>query len=207
MAQRFFDPETPLWRPLGLVGELVMLSLLWGLCSIPLLTLGPAAAALYDTAEHSLRRREEGLFSRFFGAFRRALRTGVPATLLWAAPLLALYGLLRLLSGRLAAESLLSPALAFLLALTALLLLMLGCWLFPLLSRFAPDLRRLFGAALGLVLTRPLRSLVLAVSLLVFALPCWLFTTPLIFLPGALALLWTRLIEPVFRELEDEART
>ena len=64
--KRFFDPEGLLWKPLGFIGELVMLSLLWGVCSIALVTVGPATAALYDSVVHALRRRDDNLFSRFF---------------------------------------------------------------------------------------------------------------------------------------------
>ena len=44
--RRFFDPESLLWKPLGFLGEIVTLSLLWTLCSIPLVTIGTASAAL-----------------------------------------------------------------------------------------------------------------------------------------------------------------
>ena len=56
MARNFFNPEGLVWKPLGALGDLVMLSLLWGLCSIPLVTIGPAtAAALGVTASDLLR--------------------------------------------------------------------------------------------------------------------------------------------------------
>ena len=85
MARRFFDPESFVWKPLGVLGELVTLSLLWGVCCIPLVTFGSATAALYDSAVHVLRRKDDTLFSRFFGTFRRELKSGILSTLLWAA--------------------------------------------------------------------------------------------------------------------------
>ena len=97
MAKRFFDPEGLLWKPLGFVGELVTTSLLWGLCSIPLVTIGPATTALYDTVVHAILRKDDGLFSRFFATFRRELKTGVITTLLWVVIAALLYGLYRLL--------------------------------------------------------------------------------------------------------------
>ena len=48
MARNFFNPEGLVWKPLGQLGDLVMLSLLWGICSVPLVTIGPATAALYE---------------------------------------------------------------------------------------------------------------------------------------------------------------
>ena len=77
MARRFFNPESGVWKPLGFFGDLVILSLLWCLCSVPLVTLGPATAALYDTVVHSMRRKEAPPFYRFFDTFRRELKEGV----------------------------------------------------------------------------------------------------------------------------------
>ena len=101
MARNFFNPEGLVWKPLGALGDLVMLSLLWGICSIPLVTIGPATAALYDCTAHCVRRGEDGLFSRFKRTFLAELKTGLLSTLLWAAVLGALYVLRALLMRRL----------------------------------------------------------------------------------------------------------
>ena len=61
MARRAFDPENAVWRPLGFLGDIVTLSLLWALCSLPVVTIGSASCALYDAA--SLRPRPARLVS------------------------------------------------------------------------------------------------------------------------------------------------
>ena len=43
--RQLFNPESLVWKPLGYLGDLVMLSLLWTVFSIPVVTLGPASAA------------------------------------------------------------------------------------------------------------------------------------------------------------------
>ena len=63
--RRFFNSESFLWRPLGVLGDLVVLSLLWTVLSLPLVTLGPASAALYDAAVHGLRQREGASLTPF----------------------------------------------------------------------------------------------------------------------------------------------
>ena len=77
-----FNPESWLWKPLGYLGDLVMLSLLWAVFSVPIVTLGPASAALYDTAVHSIRRKEDTVIARFLSTFKRELKQGVLSTLL-----------------------------------------------------------------------------------------------------------------------------
>ena len=46
MFGRIFNPENAFFRTADKLADLVMLSLMWALCSIPLVTLGPATAAL-----------------------------------------------------------------------------------------------------------------------------------------------------------------
>ena len=83
MGRRVFDPEGLVWKPLGYLGDLVVLSLLWALCSIGVVTAGAAGAALYDAAVHALRRKDSQLIGRFFDTFKRELKSGVLATLFW----------------------------------------------------------------------------------------------------------------------------
>ena len=198
MGRRFFDPEGLLWRPLGYVGELVALSLLWGVCSIPLLTIGPATVALYDCTVHNLRQKEAGLFSRFFETFRRELKVGCLSTLLWALLLAVPYALWLLLApgfaGTAALNALAIGALVLLFFLLAALV-----WVFPTLSRFTLSFGALNRTALQLALGNMLRSAALALATGLGAALCFLFTTPLIVIPGLLALLWSWLMEPVFR--------
>ena len=85
MGRRFFNPETGIWRFFSWLGEIVSLSLLWTLCSIPVVTLGAASTALYDAVAHNMRRKESDMFQRFFGTFRRELKPGCLTTLLWGA--------------------------------------------------------------------------------------------------------------------------
>ena len=203
MAKRFFDPEGLLWKPLGFVGELVTTSLLWGLCSIPLVTIGPATTALYDTVVHAILRKDDGLFSRFFATFRRELKTGVITTLLWVVIAALLYGLYRLLL-LLPPAPVRNTAVTLYAVLVPFFLLTILCWVFPTLSRFTFSVAALNAAALRLALGNILRSLLLALITAAGILACALFTSPLIFVPGLTALLWSCLIEPVFRPYEEQ---
>ena len=201
--RRFFDPEGLLWKPLGFLGELVTLSLLWALCSIPLVTLGPASAALYDTTVHVMRRREGTPFARFFSTFRRELKQGILSTLLWAAILgaiaLVLWAALRLFPG-FAGRGALVSLLELLLGFFALGVL---CWVWPTLSRFTLSFGALQSVSLRLALGHSLRSAAMALvcgAALVLSLR---YVFSLFVVPGAAAFLCSYLIEPVFRQYED----
>ena len=198
--KRFFDPEGLLWKPLGFIGELVMLSLLWGICSIALVTVGPATAALYDTVVHALRRRDDNLFSRFWNTFRAELKTGCLSALLWLGLLALLFFSWRFLTGL---DDPRFGMIAWVYApVLALLLLGVLCWVFPLLSRFTFGFAALNRTAARLALGNILRSLAAALLTALGILVCFLYTTPIIFVPGLVAWLWSDLMEPVFAGYE-----
>ena len=201
--RRLFDPESLLWKPLGVLGEIVTLSLLWALCSLPLVTLGPASAALYDTTVHVLRRKKGLSFSRFFDTFRRELKEGVLVTLLCALGLaglgLCLYGLARLIPG-LAERGALLSRLELLLGFFALGVL---CWVWPTLSRFTMGPGALLSASLRLALGHSLRSAGMALAWGAALYLSLRYVSPRFFLPGFAALLSSWLIEPVFSRYEE----
>ena len=207
MLRRFFNPDSLIWKPLGFLGDLVTLSLLWAVCSIPLVTLGPASAALYDTAVFVLREKKGPPFSHFFSVFRRELKEGIFSTLLCAVCLLIMvllfYAALRLFPGFAERGGLVSV----IAVLFAFFFLGFLCWLWPVLSRFALPLAALHITGLRLALGHSLRSAAMSVlwgAALFFSLR---YVSPLFFLPGLAACLSSFLIEPVFRPYEEDSRS
>lgn len=202
MARRFFNPESGVWKPLGFFGDLVILSLLWCLCSVPLVTLGPATAALYDTVVHTLRRKEGPPFHRFFDTFRRELREGVLLTLFWA----AVAAVLAVLLGGL---RLLLPGFGERGALVTLSELLLGffylavvSWVFPTLSRFTMGVGAISSACVRLAPGHALRSALMALLNILAIAASLRFVVPVMFAPALVSYLSSLLIEPVFARYE-----
>ena len=193
-----FNPESLIWKPLGVLGDLVMLSLLWTVFSIPLVTLGPASAALYDTAVHSIRRKEDTVLARFFSTFKRELKQGVLSSLI----VLCASGVLLGVPLYLTRTQLLPYALAALLIMTFFLLCFF-CWLWPVLSRFTLGLGGLFANSLKLAFGNILRSAAMALVWGAAVYAGLRFIAPLFVCPALAALLSSLLIEPVFRRYEN----
>ena len=205
MARRFFNPESTLWKLLGYVGDIVVLSILWCLCSLPIVTIGPATAALYDTTLRCLRRGDASPFSRFFEVFRRELKDGIILTLLWFAVALVL-GLLFYVSLRLSPSFAERGALVTLVAfLIAFLFLAAVSWVFPTLSRFSMGIGAISSSCLRLSAGHALRSAAMAIlnALAIFA--GRLFVIPVMFAPAIVSLLSSYLIEPVFSKYESDS--
>lgn len=77
---RFFDIDNPVWRFIGKFADILWLNILWFVCSIPIVTIGPATTAVYYVTL-KLVRDEEGYTTRsFFKSFKQNLKQG---TLIW----------------------------------------------------------------------------------------------------------------------------
>jgi len=81
---RLFNPDNFLWRWSAKLADYVILSCLWLLCCIPVITIGASFIALYDSVAHCVRGPEGGAYRRFLRTFKRELGRGIVMTLVWA---------------------------------------------------------------------------------------------------------------------------
>ena len=47
MFQGIFNYDNPVWRCVGKLGDLILLNILWIICSIPIFTIGASTTAVY----------------------------------------------------------------------------------------------------------------------------------------------------------------
>ncbi len=193
------------------VGDLLLVNLLFVVCSLPVVTIGASATAMYYVLGR-IRRQEGTVTKDFFRSFRENFRQ---ATLYWGALLLvalALYWNFRLISGW---TGTLYSVMMVLLILVSWFAVSWGSLVFPLLSRFDNTSAVTARNAGILVLAVPLRTLAAAainslpVALAVFlpgvfalAAVLWLFC---LFSAGAYGILC--LLSPVFTQLEKSGET
>lgn len=203
MFKNIFNPDHFFFRCCNLVLDLALLSLLWIILCLPVVTAGASTAALYYAVVKCIRRGEPEPYRNFFQCFRENFKAGLPATLVavgLAAALLTAFHTLRT-----AAVAGSQGAILLYYAFCVLLLLLIGAagYLFPLLSRFSLTGGQLLIRACQLAL-RHLPSTVLLAVLNVFS--AWLilqfafpFVLPLLFGPALAALLASLPLERVFR--------
>lgn len=195
---RIFDPQNPFFRRLGSLVDLMGLSLLWLVCSLPAVTAGAASSAMYIAVLRCVLPGESGAFRTYFAALRDNLKSGVAAMLaVLAAAAPAAYLMLHFYAwykdgymGGLLLETALGVAL--LLPAGAL------CVMFPLAARFSFTLGRLISVSFRIALGHfPVCLLLTALA----ALSVWLsvaFWAPVLILPALWSLAAARLLEPVF---------
>lgn len=195
----FFNAESFLWKPFGYFADVLILSLLWLLCSLPVITLGAAATALYDAVAHGFRYGEKQVYGHFFRTFRRELLGSLPSTLLWLLVVGGCYWLLRrFVSTAGAADISVVAAVAGLVLL--LVITGIGCWVFPVLSRFTFGFAGLNLTALKLAFAHLPSTLLMSVSLWFCIALCVRLLVPVFVLPALLMLFWTLFTERVFRK-------
>ncbi len=76
---RLFNMDSPLMRTLSAVADMIWMSILWVLCSLPVVTIGASTAALYRVMFNKHAEKASGT-SVFFHAFQENFKK---ATIMW----------------------------------------------------------------------------------------------------------------------------
>ena len=77
-----FSPDSPIYRFMRNLTDLLVINVLWVLCSLPVITLGPATIAAFDVTMKMAGDEEGHVGKQFWEAFRKNLKTGIPYGLL-----------------------------------------------------------------------------------------------------------------------------
>lgn len=200
----FFNPEKGIWAWLSTLVDICGLSIVWISLCLPVVTIGPATAALYYTVVKCVRSRESGAFGYYFRSFRTNFKTGLIACLIVIPAALALsagHFVVRWYGTQLGgAAYVLYVAYYFALILPAGVL----CWLFPLLGRFDYGVRSLFRTALQLTvahLPSTVAAVLLTVQTAAFCIERW---WPVVFMPVIAMLLVSLFFERIFQKYSPE---
>ena len=198
--KKIFSPDGLLWRILNTLTDVFALSVIWLFCCIPIVTVGSATTALYDSVVRCIRYRESSPYRRFFRTFRADLGTAIASTVLWEG--IIGFGFLALHFLRTLGESSDSAAAASA-AYYIILVLPCGgaCWAFPVLSRFTYSFKELNLTAMKIAIGFLPRTVVLVLMTAELVSICVHMIFPVFFLPACMMLLWSLFIEPVFTKL------
>lgn len=141
MLQGFFNYDNPIWRFVGRLGDMILLNVLWIMCSLPIFTIGASTTALYYCTLKIVRNEDYGDIKMFFKSFRLNFRQ---ATLIWI-PMLFIAGILVFdfnFFGKVMSES---GALRIILQAVTIAMMVLWLFLFmyvwPVLSRFENSIK------------------------------------------------------------------
>lgn len=195
--KNFFNSENFLWQGFARLADYFIVSILWMVGCIPVVTAGTSCIALYDTVAHCIRFGEKDILRRFWNTYKAELRRGIAITLLWAVLSMVLsvpYQILAQMGEAGSIWNLLS------IAYFVLLLLPVGaaCWAIAIESRFTHSFAGLHRTALLFTIAHlPQTALISALFVVELNL---LINFPFfaMFVPGLITSFQSHLIEKVF---------
>ena len=199
----FFDMDTPFWSWVGRIPEMVLLSLLWVLCSLPVITIIPASCALYDAISRCTVFNRPGSVRRFFRSFVRELKRGILLSLLYLLIAVIMVWTELLMQST---ESLSNTAVIMLMLQRIVGISVLGylCWLIPLQSRYNHSFVALHVNALKFFLGRFPKSCLLLIISVAVCVVCTLHPSLMalcIVAPALIAIFHAKIIEKVFMQV------
>ena len=161
----FFRPGSPIFQFLERVANLIILNVLFLICCIPVITIGPALTALYYVSMKMVRNEEESIIRDFFHAFRQNFRQGLLLFLLALAVSIFLGVDMYLL---LYSSAVPNEYVKLLLCATGaiiVLFLMILSYTFPILARFHVTLTDCIKASIGVAFSHlPTTISIIAIS-------------------------------------------
>lgn len=196
--KRIFGIDSPLMVALMKIGDLLCLSVLWLVFSLPIFTIGASSTALYAAVFYCLRRNEAGVWKHFWKAFRENFKRSTLAWLIELAVLAvfsldaAVFRAIRLSGGAMGK-----------LYWAALLLEAVALTWTAYVAAYAARVNGTVGDILryGLVLLRlhPIRALGVMLPILAGLALCLLVPFTVLFAPAAVCLACSYSLEQVFR--------
>lgn len=82
-VKNIFQPDNLFSEVMTKIFDILLLNMLWLLCSLPVVTFGASTAALYYVMMKLVRDEENGIVKDFFKAFKENFRQSVPVTVLF----------------------------------------------------------------------------------------------------------------------------
>ena len=200
MFNKLFDPQNTFWHWVGKTPAVLVLSMLWFLMCLPIITIVPATAALYDAVSRNLRADEPGIFSRYFSTFVKELKRGIILSILTAAIAFLLFYVFQILEAYAQVDDAYS---AWTLVFQVSLMLPVGVflWMVTLESRFVYSFFGLLKNAFIFFFAFLPQTLLIVLLFVACIVLCWLYIPLLFFMPALMMLLISFPVEHIFRDM------
>ena len=198
MIDKMFNPKHEFWQAFSKITDILILSLMWILCCIPIITIGASSTALYDATVKCVRHDETPVYKRFLTVFAKNFKASLlPMMVFIPVGIVLLLCLDYLDQG--AAEGLVVSRIYLSLYLVMMIVPVgTAVWCFSSLSRFEFPEKNTLAMALRLCLGHFLHTVAIAVLTM---LSIWIVTQNFLFIffiPCVVSLVQSIFIEKVF---------
>lgn len=201
----FFNPDNGFFTALGKIADIIILSVVWSLLCIPIITIGPATTALYYATVKAIRRDRGYLFREFFKSFKQNFKRGAIAGVILT--LIALFLGFDLFWAWINMSALENSSilLGIFIALT-IMFICFSIYIFPILSRFEMTIKQLFKAAMFMAIKHlpftAVMFVIIAISVIgIFFIPILIFV-----IPAGASFIISLLMERIFKKYMPESQ-
>lgn len=199
--ERFFSQDNPIMVFLGKLFDVMLLSLIWFLFSIPLLTIGASTTALYYASVKSIRRDRGYIFREFWHCFKTNF---IQATILWILGVIIVILMFTNIQLALSIGGVVGTVLTGVYAALSFILLGMSMYILPFLSRFTMKTFPLLKTCL-FVMFRHLLSTIAIVVIFLGSIFVASVILPLLFIiPSAGAIGISLLMERILKKYTPE---
>lgn len=195
MTKNVFSPDGLYARVMNWFWNILVLSVLWVVCSLPVITIGAASTAAYYAAAKTIRHKTGKLHSEFFSSFRSNFRQSVPLTLI----ILLLLTVLAVECVYLYSDSRVPVGVVYLFAAMFLAVCVMASYLWACLSRFSLTNFSLFRMSVVLTFRHLLTTVLLLLLLCACLIGIYLMPWGILVFPGLALFLATYPMEKILR--------
>ncbi|MGB8453522.1 MAG: DUF624 domain-containing protein [Anaerocolumna sp.] len=197
----FFNMDNGFFTALSKFVDIIIISIIWLVLCIPIVTIGPSTTSLYYVVVKVIRRERGYLTREFFRSFKTNFKNGIISGVL----LTVLYVVL--LFDRRFATSLSGTQGFIMLSIFNAMIFLLVCvtiYIFPLLSRFSMGIKQLFKTALFMSMKHLPTTILLFIITAVFVFGTYIMPIIILISPALCILMWSLLLERVFKKYMPE---
>lgn len=200
----FFSLENPFFQFMSKLCDVILISILYVILCLPIVTIGPATTALYYTMVKVVRRERGYVFREFFRSFKQNFKSGLFLTIVLILCFMIIYVDRRYAVNLMKSNGTVGYLLYCLFNVVGVLLIMTTLYAFPVLSRFTIKGFQILKTSLFMAIRHLPSTIIIGIIVLgsVFMTRVILF---LIFvMPGACCLLVSLPMERIFKKYMPE---
>lgn len=195
-----FNLDNGFFSFMGKLWDLIVLSLLWVICCLPIVTIGPATAALYYAVVKVIRRERGYIFREYMHSFKDNLKVGILSTIIFLVLSFILYvdygyaNAIKETNGKMANFFLVGFNAITIIAIAILV------YIFPVLSRFTLGVKGLFKTSFFMSIKHILTTIIVFIIIAVSGLALYIIYPAIFIVPSVCCLLCSFLLERVFKK-------
>lgn len=196
---QFFDYNNKVFRVLSALADCIVLGALWFVCSLPIVTMGAATAAVYHAVTKSIVFGQGYALREFGNALKQNFKQVTAAWLLWLVPAAFLAADLWITRQCLAQDSPFGVMYYFFIVVLVFAL----AWEFYLtayMARFEGTVRESMKKTLVMTIANPVWTVALAAVFAAFVVICNDMQFLLVVFPSGFALVKNKILERVFKK-------